>query len=160
MLFEQQHTISHQYYQFSWVQTSAYTSFLSDTTVPSLVADDTFVSGTLRKKYMSDICNFRNTSSSSSSSVGRTSLSVLVARPFFSLWYSVLLNQYNFISRVSILPPYPLFHNTGSPLHVCYNFSRPWYDLQGEHKKGAPPYDFRWYFSNAWRFLHEILHNC
>ena len=22
------------------------------------------------------------------------------------------------------------------------------------------PYDFCWYFSNVWRFLHEILQNC
>ena len=33
-----------------------------------------------------------------------------------------------------------------------------WHSVQGEHKKVAP-YEFCRYFSNAWRFLHEILHN-
>ena len=32
-------------------------------------------------------------------------------------------------------------------------------NIQGEHKK-VVPYDFCRYFSNSWRFLHEILQNC
>ena len=31
--------------------------------------------------------------------------------------------------------------------------------IPGEPKKN-PPYDFCWYYSNAWEFLYEILHNC
>ena len=31
--------------------------------------------------------------------------------------------------------------------------------LPGEPKK-IPPYDFCWYYSNAWEFLYEILHDC
>ena len=27
-------------------------------------------------------------------------------------------------------------------------------------KKKSPPYDFCWYYSNAWEFLHKILHDC
>ena len=30
--------------------------------------------------------------------------------------------------------------------------------LPGEPKKS--PYDFCWYYSNAWEFLYEILHDC
>ena len=31
--------------------------------------------------------------------------------------------------------------------------------IPGEPKKN-PPYDFCWYYSNAWEFLYEILHDC
>ena len=31
--------------------------------------------------------------------------------------------------------------------------------IPGEPKK-IPPYDFCWYYSNAWEFLYEILHDC
>ena len=31
--------------------------------------------------------------------------------------------------------------------------------VPGEPKKN-PPYDFCWYYSNAWEFLYEILHDC
>ena len=32
--------------------------------------------------------------------------------------------------------------------------------VPGEPKKIPPPYDFCWYYSNAWEFLYEILHDC
>ena len=32
--------------------------------------------------------------------------------------------------------------------------------MPGEPKKNPPPYDFCWYYSNAWEFLYEILHDC
>jgi len=32
-------------------------------------------------------------------------------------------------------------------------------DIPGEPNKN-PPYDFCWYYSNAWEFLYEILRDC
>jgi len=28
------------------------------------------------------------------------------------------------------------------------------------NQKKNPPYDFCWYYSNAWEFLYEILYDC
>ena len=33
-----------------------------------------------------------------------------------------------------------------------------WAHIPGEPKKIPPPYNFCWYYSNAWEFLYEILH--
>jgi len=40
-----------------------------------------------------------------------------------------------------------------------YALAGPQYVLPGEPQKN-PPYDFYWYYSNAWEFLYEILHDC
>ena len=46
---------------------------------------------------------------------------------------------------------------------VCTAYTRSFdaFDINvpGEPKKN-PPYDFCWYYSNAWEFLYEILHDC
>ena len=44
-------------------------------------------------------------------------------------------------------------------LQPCINFLKLHQDIYQVNQKN-PPYDFCWYYSNAWEFLYEILHDC
>jgi len=56
--------------------------------------------------------------------------------------------------RLSVRPSYI----TGRIFRELRNLIFPIFALPGEHKKY--PYDFCWYFSNAYILLHKILSNC
>ena len=52
-----------------------------------------------------------------------------------------------------------ILHATAKFLLQKILFCVAWLGEPSEPKKN-PPYDFCWYYSNAWEFLYEILHDC
>ena len=66
--------------------------------------------------------------------------------------------------NIEVAPKYLYFvatsfnYNSNNNNIGCNDVTK--FDYTRWTKKIPPPYDFCWYYSNAWEFLYEILRDC